>query len=157
MQGVVIWHGHKGGHVNAICQIGLNRQKARQDVLLTCLARVKTTSVVNVGSGTKHIFVWSCLVVVQWSAKRTPFAQFLCAAALVGAKVSLNTNCWIALSFETASNGFRIETGCRCRVQKCSWSPLRSAKQDLEDRCLRGDRMAKFERRWERISAESRW
>ena len=80
MQGVIIWLGHKGGHFDVLCHIGLNKQKATQDVLLSCLARGITTNVVNVG------------VVVQWSAKRTHFAQFPFAAALLGAKVSLNTN-----------------------------------------------------------------
>ena len=108
MQGVIIWLGHKGGYVDVICHLGLNKQKATQDVILSCLARGITTNVVNVGSGTKHIYIYfcmDCLVVVQWSAKRTHFAQFPFAAALLGAKVSLNTKSWNASGFETASNG----------------------------------------------------
>ena len=93
MQGVIIWLGHKGGYVDVICHLGLNKQKATQDVLLSCLARGITTNVVNVG------------VVAQWSAKRTHFAQFPFAAALLGAKVSLNTKSWNASGFEIASNG----------------------------------------------------
>ena len=114
MQGVNIWLGRKGGHVNVPCHLGLNKQMATQNVILSCLARGITIGVVKVGSGT--VMCMELLGCCSAACKKiTFFAQLHFAASLVGAKVSLNTNCWIALSFETASNGLvRIETGCRC-------------------------------------------